>query len=259
MLTHPAVTRAAPLVVSFALHAIVVGGALAFGQFLSPRPVVLEAVLVPADPPPAVEPPRPEPPRPKPPKAVVPPKPITPPPPPREIVTEPPPAPVAPTPPPARPPETAPPPAMAAAPAPAPAEPRVSDAPGPRRPSTPVSSGVEAVPGPAPAAPAAAPPMTARTVPDAPSQLARPSGGRQVIPSYPSSARRLGIQGTTMLRVHVAADGQVTEVQVDETAGHPDLDRAAADAVRRWRFEPGRRGSEAVAMWVRVPVQFVLK
>jgi protein TonB len=119
---------------------------------------------------------------------------------------------------------------------------------------------VEAVPAPAPAPPAAAPPpATARVVPDAPSQLARPSGGRQVIPSYPSSARRLGIQGTTMLRVYVAADGQVTDIQVEQTAGHPDLDRAAIDAVRRWRFEPGRRGAEAIGMEVRLPVQFVLK
>jgi periplasmic protein TonB len=86
-----------------------------------------------------------------------------------------------------------------------------------------------------------------------------PRGGYQVRPSYPSSARRLGIQGTSLLRVHVATDGTVSNVVVHESAGHPDLDRAAADAVRRWRFEPARRGTEAVAMWVLLPVEFHLK
>lgn len=88
---------------------------------------------------------------------------------------------------------------------------------------------------------------------------AYPRGGYQVQPSYPSSARRLGIQGTSLLRVLVEADGRVGDVVVQTSAGHPDLDQAAAQAVRRWRFEPARRGSEAVAMWVLLPVEFHLK
>lgn len=88
---------------------------------------------------------------------------------------------------------------------------------------------------------------------------AYPRGGYQVRPSYPASARRLGIQGTSLLRVFVAADGKVGDVVVQESAGHPDLDHAATDAVRRWRFEPARRGTDAVAMWVLLPVEFHLK
>jgi len=90
-------------------------------------------------------------------------------------------------------------------------------------------------------------------------QVARPTGGYQVRPSYPSSARRLGVQGTTLLRVHVLDDGRVGDVDVEQSAGHPDLDSAATDAVRRWRFEPARRGTQPVAMWVRLPVEFRLK
>jgi periplasmic protein TonB len=92
----------------------------------------------------------------------------------------------------------------------------------------------------------------------APTRVAQPMGGYQVRPSYPSTARRLGIQGTALLRVHVLADGRVGEINVEESAGHPDLDQAATDAVRRWRFEPARRGEQAVAMWVRLPVEFRL-
>jgi protein TonB len=61
------------------------------------------------------------------------------------------------------------------------------------------------------------------------------------------------------LRVYVADDGRVGEIVVQESAGHPDLDRAATDAVARWRFEPARRGTEAVGMWVLLPVQFQLR
>jgi protein TonB len=57
----------------------------------------------------------------------------------------------------------------------------------------------------------------------------------------------------------VLADGRVGEVMIERSAGHPDLDRAAADAVRRWRFEPARRGTEAVPMWLELPVEFRLR
>ena len=94
---------------------------------------------------------------------------------------------------------------------------------------------------------------------DALTSTAMPRGGYQVRPSYPSSARRLGIQGMTTLRVYVAADGRVGEVLIHQSAGHPDLDSAAAEAVKRWRFEPARRGADPVGVWVLLPVQFRLR
>ena len=112
--------------------------------------------------------------------------------------------------------------------------------------------------------PSGAPPVAAApgrdvTSASAVTQYARPQGGYQVRPSYPASARRLGVQGTTLLKVHVLIDGAVGEVVVQESAGHVDLDQAAADAVRRWRFDPARRGAEPVAMWVLLPVEFRLR
>jgi periplasmic protein TonB len=89
-------------------------------------------------------------------------------------------------------------------------------------------------------------------------RIARPRGGYQVVPTYPSTARRLGIQGTTLLRVFVLDDGRVGEIQVQKSAGHPDLDRAASNAVKRWRFDPARKGNENVSTWVLLPVEFRL-
>jgi protein TonB len=86
-----------------------------------------------------------------------------------------------------------------------------------------------------------------------------PSGGYQVQPAYPATARRLGIQGTSLLRIYVGADGRVTEIVVTKSAGHGDMDQVAAEAVRKWRFEPGRRGDEAVGMWVLLPIEFRIK
>jgi protein TonB len=130
-------------------------------------------------------------------------------------------------------------------------------APGPPA-SAPPSIGT-AAPSSVPAAPATAAARPPTAAPEGLTQAARPKGGYQVRPAYPAAPRRLGIQGTTLLRVHVLADGRIGDVLVEESAGHRDLDEAAADAVRRWRFEPARRGTEAVAMWVLLPVQFRLR
>jgi len=48
----------------------------------------------------------------------------------------------------------------------------------------------------------------------------------------------------------------VSSLAVQQPAGHAELDRAAADAVRQWRFEPARNEAGPVAMWVLIPVEF---
>jgi len=88
--------------------------------------------------------------------------------------------------------------------------------------------------------------------------LARPLGGYQTTPDYPEAARRAGAEGVVTLRFEVLATGKVGTVQVQHSAGRLDLDRAAVEAVQTWIFEPARRGKEAVAVWVTLPVRFEL-
>ena len=66
------------------------------------------------------------------------------------------------------------------------------------------------------------------------------------------------MQGVTLLRVRVLENGRVSDVIVEHSAGFRDLDLSAMDAVKKWLFEPARRGKEAVAVWVMLPVKFEL-
>jgi protein TonB len=133
----------------------------------------------------------------------------------------------------------------------------VTDDPGPGT----FAASAPALPSPATStAPAGAKGPAVAAIPaDGVTRRAIPRGGYQYRPAYPSQARRLGIQGTTLLHVLVSEDGRVAEVIVRQSAGHPDLDQAAADAVRRWQFEPARSGDEPVGMWVQLPFEFRLR
>lgn len=78
-------------------------------------------------------------------------------------------------------------------------------------------------------------------------------------PLYPNVSRRLGEQGTVMLRVFVTLAGEPAQIELKSSSGFPRLDRAALNAVRGWRFSPATRGDRAVDAWVLVPIRFSLK
>ena len=89
--------------------------------------------------------------------------------------------------------------------------------------------------------------------------IAVPKYRENVQPNYPEFARARGYQGLVLLSAEVHADGHVGEVRIRKSCGHSLLDRSALDAVRYWKFEPGKRMGVPVNMWVDVPVRFVLK
>ncbi len=78
-------------------------------------------------------------------------------------------------------------------------------------------------------------------------------------PDYPRASLRLGEEGNVALRVRVGADGNPQAVELASSSGSTRLDRAALQAVKRWRFEPARRGGSAIAAWVVVPITFKLE
>jgi protein TonB len=78
-------------------------------------------------------------------------------------------------------------------------------------------------------------------------------------PDYPPLSRRMGEQGRVTLRVLVNPAGRADDVQVRVSSGFPRLDETARETVRRWKFVPARRGSEAVPAWVLIPISFRLE
>ncbi|HXV23309.1 MAG TPA: energy transducer TonB [Alphaproteobacteria bacterium] len=77
-------------------------------------------------------------------------------------------------------------------------------------------------------------------------------------PRYPTAARRRGIEGEVLIAVTVGADGGAEHVEVLRSSGHSMLDRAAIEALARWRFEPARNAGQAVAGTIEIPVTFRL-
>jgi len=86
---------------------------------------------------------------------------------------------------------------------------------------------------------------------------ASPAYGSNPQPPYPMAARRMGLEGTVILRVVVAPDGTPTSVAVLQSSGHDVLDASALETVqKRWRFVPARRNGIPVEDSVQVPIRF---
>jgi protein TonB len=78
-------------------------------------------------------------------------------------------------------------------------------------------------------------------------------------PKYPPRAYQQGVEGTVILIIDVDANGNVTNVSVEKSSRNRDLDRAAMDAARKWRFNPAMKSGQKAAGRVRVPVDFKLQ
>lgn len=116
---------------------------------------------------------------------------------------------------------------------------------------------VETRPAPAPPEPAApVPPSTPDAVAGAAALDSPPVPVSSPPPDYPRAALRRRESGDVLLRVHVGPDGVPRSVDLVSGSGSRYLDRAASDAVRKWRFRPAMRGGQPVSAAVQVPISF---
>ena len=83
---------------------------------------------------------------------------------------------------------------------------------------------------------------------------------REIKPQYTADAMRAKVQGTVLLECVVNSDGSVGRVDVvkslDSTFG---LDQEAIKAAKQWRFVPGTRFGEPVAVLVTIELTFTLR
>jgi protein TonB len=77
-------------------------------------------------------------------------------------------------------------------------------------------------------------------------------------PTYPIESRRRHEQGTVRLRVVIGTDGRVKDISVASSSGFDRLDKAALEAVRRWRFQPQMQAGVAVEAVGTLPIPFRL-
>lgn len=107
--------------------------------------------------------------------------------------------------------------------------------------------------------------QVAATEPARPAASPRPAANssdpvllQQVNPRYPVSAMRASQEGWVELEFVVDAEGTVDDVKVLNSQPRHVFDRAAIDAVSRWRFQPGTLDGQPHATRLQRRIQFKL-
>ena len=76
-------------------------------------------------------------------------------------------------------------------------------------------------------------------------------------PGYTEEARAAKIQGSVVLSVVVGADGRAQQVSVLRSLD-PGLDQKAVETVGTWKFRPGMKDGQPVAVQAQIEVSFRL-
>ena len=106
-------------------------------------------------------------------------------------------------------------------------------------------------------APPPSPPAPAPAVPQ-PVASAQPVPVSSPPPRYPQEASRRRESGKVLVRIEVGPDGVPTSTSIEESSRSRSLDKAAQDAVKRWRFRPAIVDGRPAAGSVVVPIEFNL-
>src|SRR5512147_3234325 len=69
----------------------------------------------------------------------------------------------------------------------------------------------------------------------------------KVAPSYPELARRMNVAGTVKVQVTIAPNGSVKAAKA--LGGHPLLIDPAVEAVKKWKYEPGKDETTTVVQF----------
>ncbi len=78
----------------------------------------------------------------------------------------------------------------------------------------------------------------------------------QVSPVYPKTALAMRVEGTVELTTTISKTGDITHVKV--VSGEAQLAKAAADAVKQWKYKPYLLNGEPVDIETAVTVNFKL-
>ena len=79
---------------------------------------------------------------------------------------------------------------------------------------------------------------------------------KQAQPSYPPAARKAGIEGMVVVKVMVDTSGNVEKAEIVKSI--PELDEAAIEAARKFKFKAASLHEKQVSRWVTIPFHFKL-
>ena len=88
--------------------------------------------------------------------------------------------------------------------------------------------------------------------------LQPPNPVREVRPVYPKKCKEKNIEGAVILQVGIDAEGNVINVELLKGA-HKNLDQAAVEALRLWKYQPVKKDGEPVPVTFTVTVDFKLR
>jgi periplasmic protein TonB len=136
----------------------------------------------------------------------------------------------------------------------------------PSEPAKPKAAATASVPPPADLPPAAHPKLGDDTPTSSPPSMsvvgtndrADPTFDRNAPIIYPALAIQKGYEGTVLLRVRIAADGRVADVQIVQSSGYTILDDAALESVRTRRGRPAYSAGLPIEKTALFPVVFQL-
>lgn len=80
----------------------------------------------------------------------------------------------------------------------------------------------------------------------------------KVNPEYPEIAKRARIEGIVVLDAIINKDGTVGNIKVLRSL-NPLLDQAAIQAVKKWKYIPGKVNGKPVTSYLTVTVRFILQ
>lgn len=87
--------------------------------------------------------------------------------------------------------------------------------------------------------------------------VSAPSVIYKVDPEYSEEARKAKYSGSVMLAIIVDTEGHAREIHVVKSLGM-GLDEKAMEAVEKWKFKPGMKGGQPVAVRATIEVNFRL-
>jgi len=79
---------------------------------------------------------------------------------------------------------------------------------------------------------------------------------RKVTPSYPTSARELGIQGVVLMTALIGLDGRILYLRPE--SGPAELVPASLEAVRQWQYRPTHLNGKPCYVLTKIAVNFTL-